>query len=92
MAELIEITTDSGFNCHLPKDAMDDMELVEMLAAEFSNEAARNAQVARHLLGVEGKNALYEHLRKIHGKVPATALDRELRDIFRAFGDAGKNS
>ena len=91
MSDMIKITTESGFCCELPKDTLDDMELVEILAGEFPNESFRNAKVAQHLLGDQKKN-LYEHLREIHGKVPATALDRELRDILMAFGDAAKNS
>ena len=88
---MIEIKTESGFTCQLPKDAMDDMELVDILTGEYPNEAFRNAAVAKHLLG-DQKPALYEHLRKIHGKVPATAVETEIRDIFMAFGNRGKNS
>lgn len=88
---MIEIKTESGFTCQLPEDAMDDMELVEILAGDYPNEAFRNAAVARHLLG-DQKTALYDHLRNIHGKVPATAVDKELRDILHGFGNPGKNS
>lgn len=88
---MIEIKTESGFVCKLPKDANDDMELVDILAGKYPNEAFRNAALAEHLLGDQKKD-LYAHLRKIHGKVPATAVDKELRDIFRGMGEAGKNS
>lgn len=89
---MIKIETTSGFICELPKDAMDDMELVEILAKkDYPNEGFRNSDVASHLLG-DKKQALYEHLRKIHGKVPATAVDTELREIFMAFRTEGKNS
>lgn len=88
---MVEIKTESGFVCQLSKDAMDDMELVDIFAGEYPNEALRNSDLAKHLLG-DQKNALYEHLRKIHGKVPASAVDQELRDIIRSFGNTGKNS
>lgn len=87
----ITIKTKSGFVCELPEDAMDDMELVDILAGNYINEALRNADIVNHLLG-DQKSNLYDHLRQIHGKVPATAVDVELREIIQAFGTAGKNS
>ena len=88
---MIDIKTTSGFACQLPKDALDDMELVDIFSGEYPNEAFRNSAIAKHLLG-DQKCAMYEHLRQIHGKVPATAVEKELRDILQAFGDNGKNS
>lgn len=88
---MIHIKTESGFECRLPKDAMDDMELVDIFMGEYPNEPFRNAAIANHLLG-DQKKSLYDHLRQIHGKVPATAVDQELREIIQAFGSAGKNS
>ena len=88
---MIEIKTESGFVCQLPKDAMDDMELVDIFTGEYPNEAFRNSDIAKHLLGNQ-KKAMYDHLRKIHGKVPASAVDQELREIILAFGSKGKNS
>lgn len=87
----VTIKTKSGFECELPKDAMDDMELVEIFSGDYPNEAFRNSAIAKHLLG-DQKSNLYDHLRQIHGKVPATAVDEELREIIQAFGNAGKNS
>lgn len=88
---MVEIKTESGFICSLPADALDDMELVDIFTGEYPNEAFRNSAIAKHLLG-DQKNAMYEHLRQIHGKVPATAVDQELREIIQAFGSKGKNS
>ena len=88
---MIDIKTASGFSCRLPKAAMDDMELVDIFTGDYPNEAFRNSDIAKHLLGDQKKN-LYDHLRQIHGKVPATEVDKELREIIQAFGNAGKNS
>lgn len=88
---MIEVKTESGFTCQLPKDAMDDMELVDIFAGDYLNEAFRNSDIAKHLLGNQ-KMKLYDHLRKIHGKVPASAVDQELREIIQAFGEKEKNS
>lgn len=88
---MIEIKTESGFVCQMPEDAMDDMELVDIFTGEYPNEAFRNSDIAKHLLGNQ-KKVMYDHLRKIHGKVPASAVDQELREIIQAFGNKGKNS
>lgn len=88
---MIEIKTESGFVCQLAEDALDDAELVDILTGEYPNEAFRNAAIVQHMLG-EQKKKLYDHLRTESGKVPASAVDRELRQIFAGFGNAGKNS
>ena len=75
----------------LPADVLDDMELVEIMAGKYPGEAFRVAATLNHLLG-DQKKALYDHLRKIHGKVPASAVEVELAEIFEALGEAGKNS
>ncbi|MBR2422610.1 MAG: hypothetical protein IKB09_09740 [Oscillospiraceae bacterium] len=86
---MIEIKTNTGFRCQLPEDAVNDMELVELMAAEMP-EAYRIAKVAAHLLG-EQKKTLYEHVRT-DGRVPVDAVEREIRDILLALGNKGKNS
>lgn len=88
---MVEIKTESGFVCKLPKDALDDMELVDIFAGDYPNEVFRNSAIAKQLLG-DKKSDLYDHLRQIYGKVPATAVDQELREIIQAFGNQGKNS
>lgn len=90
MEKMIKIKTTSGFCCELPEDALDDMELVDILAGSYANEAFRNRDLANCLLGAK-KQDLYNHLRAIHGKVPATAVDTELGEIIQAFGKPGKN-
>ena len=86
---MIEIKTNTGFLCQIPEDAVNDMELVELMAAEMP-EAFRIAKVAAHLLG-DQKKALYEHVRK-DGRVPVDAVEQEIHDILRGLGNQGKNS
>lgn len=86
---MIEIKTNTGFVCQLPENVTNDMELVELMAAEMP-EAFRVAKVAAHLLG-EQKKALYEHVRA-DGRVPVDAVEKEIRDILLALGNQGKNS
>lgn len=86
---MIEIKTNTGFSCQLPEDVLNDMELVELMAADMP-EAFRVAKVADHLLG-EKKKDLYNHVRS-EGRVPVDAVEREVRDILLALGNRGKNS
>jgi hypothetical protein len=87
---MIEIKTESGFTCKLPKECLNNMELVDAMTEDALNEAFRTAKVAKLLLG-EQKAALYDHVR-IQGRVPVDAVEREIRDILLAFGQQGKNS
>lgn len=86
---MIEIKTNSGFVCQLPENVTNDMELVELMAADMP-EAFRIAKVAAHLLGDQKKD-LYEHVRT-DGRVPVDAVEREIHDILLALGNQGKNS
>lgn len=88
---MIEVKTESGFVCTVSSSLKDDMELVDILAGEYSNEAYRNSALVRHILG-DQKKALYDHVRKTHGMVSVTAVNKELVDIFAALGEQGKNS
>lgn len=87
---MIEIRTESGFSCQLSKNTLNNMDLVEAMSDEVASEAFRTAKVAKLLLG-EQKDALYDHLR-VEGRVPIDAVEREIRDIFLALGQQGKNS
>lgn len=87
---MVEIKTQSGFVCQLDDKVMDNMELVEAMTEEFPSEAFRDARLAKLLLG-DQKKKLYDHIRE-DGRVPIGALERELREIFQAFGSTGKNS
>ena len=87
---MIEIKTESGFACRLPKDVLNDMELVEAMAEDAPTEAFRIAKVAKILLG-DQKTKLYDHVR-IDGRVPIDAVEREIQNIFLALGEQGKNS
>ena len=48
--------------------------------------------LVNRVLGAKQKKALYDHLRDASGRVPVDAVEREMEDIFAAFGQQGKNS
>lgn len=89
---MVNGNTKTGFAFSLEDDAMDNMELVELLALTQGEDPLAITKIAETVLGKEGKQALYEHLRGIHGKVKVSAVMEEIEDIFKAFGTAGKKS
>lgn len=85
-----KITLDNGFKAKVETDAMDDMELVEKLAALEDNPLLLPA-IITHVLGDEQKRALYDHLRTEAGRVPVAAVNEALQDLFEKLGDDSKN-
>ena len=84
-------TTSSGFSFSLDEKVLDDMELVDTLAQMQEGDPLAISAVVRMVLG-DQRRALYDHLRTADGRVPASAVSEESRQIFDAFGKAGKNS
>lgn len=96
---MIKGTTSSGFGFSIEAEALDDMRLIDAMAAILAPGASRsdilasNSRAAEILLGKEQKAALYEHIGRQHeGRVPIGAFAQELREIMAAPGkDAEKN-
>ena len=87
---VINGTTQSGFAFQLNADALDNMELIDALAAVRKGEVAEVSTVGRMLLGADGYRALYDHLRTEDDRVPISDVIQELDDIFKAQ-PGGKN-
>lgn len=88
---MIKGETNTGFKFEIKDEVLDDYELLEYLvdADNGNNMAFFNA--INMILDKNQKNDLKEHLRKIHGRVPASAMFAEIADIMNA-SSAGKNS
>ena len=84
-------TTSSGLSFSLDEKVLDNMELVDTLAQMQEGDPLAVSAVVRMVLG-DQRRALYDHLRTADGRVPASAVSEEIRQIFDAFGKAGKNS
>lgn len=84
--------TASGFKFKVNDEILDDMELVDALAAVDSGRAPLEiSRVVEKVLG-DDKQALYEHLRTKKGNVPVSEVANAIVEIFEALGDEGKNS
>lgn len=79
---MIEGKTVSGFQYHIDDDARDDMELFEGLLALDNGDMSQLAQTLTALLGAEQKKALYDHCRTEKGRVSATRVFKELKEIL----------
>lgn len=88
---MITGVTKSGFHFRVDENAMNDMELVDILADNTMDDSFRMSHVLRKLLPEEQRKALYDHVR-VDGRVPVDAVVNAVEDIFTAMGQAGKNS
>lgn len=84
--------TKTGFAFSVDENAMNDMELVDVLADKEIDDAFRMSYILKRLLPADQRKQLYDHVRTDAGRVPVDALVPEIEDIFAAMGEAGKNS
>lgn len=77
---MIEIKTKSGFECKVDENVFDDAEFLDFLSSTESSYAIGKA--CTHILGADGKAAIYEHVRDENGKVRASVVEAELVEIM----------
>ena len=84
--------TSSGFEIELSEDALDNAPLLEQLVAlEETDNGLLILKIAQKLLGSEGKEKLYDHLRQPDGRVPMEKLGTEVGELINSV-KAAKNS
>ena len=88
--ETKHIQTASGFEWDMDLAVMDDILLIEDIAALDQGDLLKMSIILSKLLGEDGKQALYAHLLTADGRVPIEALSNALAEIFDAIGDSGK--
>lgn len=81
---MIKGKTRSGFEFQLDENVMNNMELIEGLAAVDQGDITALPKVLVKLLGSETKEALYNHVRSEDGRVPIDLLVKEVKEIFSA--------
>ena len=92
MADKFKGTTSSGFDFEIDQENMDNMELLEELAKFSDSNPLPLPKICEYLLGSDQKQAFYEHLRKVDGRVSMRRANAELEEMFKSIGEAGKNS
>jgi hypothetical protein len=89
---MIKGKTTTGFEFKLYDEALDNMELVELMAEiQDSGSPMALAKVLRLLLGEKQRTALYNHLRTKDGRVPVAAVSTAFVEIVKAAKQKGKN-
>lgn len=85
--------THQGISVSVPRDALDDFELLDDLAELQRNEqrgTARVPSMLRRLAGAEGFRAVTEGLRDpVSGRVPASTAVRFVFEVFQALNPNG---
>ena len=82
--------TASGFEFEIDESALNNMELVDALAAS-EEDPLEVSRVVRLLLGDAQRKQLYNHISTENGIVPVDNVVEEVKQVFEACGDAGKN-
>lgn len=83
------IETKSGFVCQIDEAVVNDMEVLDLIVEIEKGNVLKYPALLDKLLGTELKQKLYDHVR-FDGRVPYSAVDAEISDIFSGIG-GGKN-
>lgn len=84
------VKTRTGFECDIDEIVLDDMEVLDYLAAIDGQDLTKYPLLLNKLMKPEVKKALYDHVRAEDGRVPYGAFDAEITDIFNGL-KGGKN-
>ena len=87
---MVEIVLDNGLKIQIDENAMDDMELLDLLAQLDDGNGYAIPRVVEHLLGKEQKKALYDSVR-VNGRAPVTKVVEAMKEILNKLGETGKN-
>lgn len=87
---MIKGKTKSGFEYKIPKENLNNYELVEVLG-EIEENPLLISKTVNLLLGKEQANDLKEHLRTETGIVPTDKMSEEIMEIFESQKET-KNS
>ena len=75
------IVTSSGFTAETDVSRVDDMLFLETIRRIQHGDLIAYIDAAEMILGEEGKNRLYEHVKTADGHVPTAAFNSELTEI-----------
>lgn len=88
---MITAKTESGFSIELEESALGNMEVLDALSDLDEGNPLAMSRLVVKLLGKDGKKRLYDHLRTEDGRVPASAVESTIMELFQSI-NAGKNS
>lgn len=79
---LTHIQTSSGFEIDIEEEALDDMEVLELVFAIEDGNMKSYINLVDKIMSHEDKRRLYEHVR-IGGRVPIEKFGNELTEIMK---------
>lgn len=79
------VETRSGFVCDIDDIVINDMEVLDLVVEIEKGNVLKYPVLLSKLLGTDVKERLYNHCR-IDGRVPYSAIDAEVTDIFTKIG------
>ena len=88
---MITAKTESGFSIELEESTLDNMEVLDALSDLDEGNPLAMSRLVVKLLGKDGKKRLYDHLRTEDGRVPASAVESAIMELFQSI-NVGKNS
>ena len=88
---MITAKTESGFSIELEESTLDNMEVLDALSDLDEGNPLAMSRLVVKMLGKDGKKRLYDHLRTEDGRVPASAVESTIMELFQSI-NAGKNS
>ena len=88
---MITAKTESGFSIELEESTLDNMEVLDALSDLDEGNPLAMSRLVVKLLGKDGKKRLYDHLRTEDGRVPASAVESAIMELFQSINN-GKNS
>ena len=83
--------TESGFKYEIDEKVLDDMELIDAMAASQGDDPTQISTVVVKIFGVDQRKKLYDHVRTEDGRVPVTEVANIITEIIESLGDDGKN-
>lgn len=88
-----KIITASGFECEINNEALNDMEVLDLLIEmdEDNSDIVTMQRLANKVLGEDTRKRLYEHIRLESGRVPTDKFILEFYDIFNKLNEVKKS-
>lgn len=83
--------TESGFKFEIDEKVLDDMELIDAMAASQGDDPTQISTVVVKIFGEDQRKKLYDHVRAEDGRVPIGEVANIITEIINSLGDDGKN-
>lgn len=81
----MKVETTTGFACEIDTDALNDMEVLDLVVRIDAGDALAYSPFLTKILGADNKARLYDHVRD-NGRVPIEKVAAEVGEILEQAG------